>query len=264
MINKCTTRDRRPYRLIKSIVGLLTLLILSACASVSTVTQHDPWEPMNRSIYAFNEAIDSAVLRPVATTYIAVTPVPVVQGISNFFSNLGDLWSFFNNALQFKPLEAASSLGRFGVNTVIGLVGIFDVATSIGIERHTEDFGQTLGYWGLSSGPYVVIPLLGPSSVRDAAGTIVEMQYSVLSNMEDKTTKNSLQLLNGVNRRSELLQASALVDQVALDKYTFVRDGYLGHRRNLVLDGSLSEEIWGLGLKKIDGVSSDESIKEIK
>jgi len=215
----------------------LALAVLQGCASGPKANPADPLEPFNRSVYNFNEGLDRAVLKPVATAYQNVTPSPVRTGVTNFFENLSDAWSFVNNVLQAKPTEAANTLFRFTTNTFWGIGGIFDVASDLKIPKHREDFGQTLGTWGLSSGPYLVLPLFGPSSVRDSAGLLVDRQGSLLSQTTDIGARNSLTGLNLVDTRANLLEAGNLLDQAALDKYAFIRDAYLQRRQSQVGGG---------------------------
>lgn len=212
----------------------LACTLLQGCASGPQANPADPLEPFNRSIYSFNEGLDRAVLKPVATAYQNVTPSPVRTGVTNFFENLSDAWSFVNNVLQAKPVEATNTLFRFTTNTFWGLGGIFDVASDLKIPKHREDFGQTLGTWGLASGPYVVLPLFGPSSVRDSAGLLVDRQGSLLSQTDSVAARNSLTGLNLVDTRANLLEAGNLLDQAALDKYAFIRDAYLQRRQSQV------------------------------
>jgi len=221
---------------------LVAALMLAACASGPSANPRDPLEPFNRSIYGFNDAVDRAVVKPVATVYRDVLPSPVRTGVSNFFNNLQDLWSFVNNTLQLKAEGAGNSIVRFGVNTVFGLGGLIDIATEMRIERHSEDFGQTLGRWGVGAGPYVVLPFLGSSTVRDTAALPVDMKGNVVSQISDVPTRNSALILNAVDRRSQLLDASQMLEEVALDPYTFTRDAYLQRRRSLVYDGNPPDE----------------------
>lgn len=212
----------------------LACAMLQGCASGPQANPADPLEPFNRSVYNFNEGLDRAVLKPVATAYQNITPSPVRTGVTNFFDNLSDAWSFVNNVLQARPTEAADTLFRFTTNTLWGLGGIFDVASDLNIPKHREDFGQTLGTWGLASGPYVVLPLFGPSSVRDSAGLLVDRQGSLLSQADNVSARNSLTGLSLVDTRANLLEAGNLLDQAALDKYAFTRDAYLQRRQSLV------------------------------
>lgn len=212
----------------------LAIAVLQGCATGPQANPADPLEPFNRSVYSFNEGLDRAVLKPVATAYQDITPSPVRTGVTNFFANLSDAWSMVNNVLQARPAEAMDSLFRVTTNTLWGVGGIFDVATELKIPRHKEDFGQTLGTWGLASGPYVVLPLFGPSSVRDTAGLVVDMQGDLVSQSSNVPVRNSLKSLNLVDTRANLLGAGDLLDQAALDKYAFTRDAYLQRRKSLI------------------------------
>ena len=212
----------------------VALALLQGCATGPQANPTDPLEPFNRSVYSFNEGLDRAVLKPVATAYQNITPSPVRTGVTNFFENISDVWSMVNNVLQAKPAQAADSLFRVTTNTLWGVGGIFDVATELKIPKHKEDFGQTLGTWGLGSGPYVVLPLFGPSSVRDTAGLVVDMQGDLVSQSSNVPARNSLKTLNLVDTRASLLRAGDLLDQAALDKYAFTRDAYLQRRKSLI------------------------------
>ncbi len=211
----------------------LAFTLLQGCASGPQANPADPLEPFNRSVYSFNEGLDRAVLKPVATAYRNITPAPVRTGVTSFFENISDVWSFVNNVLQAKPVEAMDTFFRVTTNTLWGLGGIFDVASELKIPKHKEDFGQTLGTWGLASGPYVVLPLFGPSSVRDSAGLVVDAQGNLLSQV-DVPVRNSLTGLRLVDTRANLLSAGDLLDQAALDKYAFIRDAYLQRRQSLI------------------------------
>jgi phospholipid-binding lipoprotein MlaA len=214
--------------------ALLALALLQGCASGPNANPADPLEPLNRTIFSFNEGVDQAILKPVATVYRDVTPAPVRTGVTNFFGNLSDVWSTVNNLLQGKPTEAMNSFFRVTTNTLWGLGGIFDVASDLNITKHSEDFGQTLGYWGFDAGPYLVLPLLGPSSVRDGVGTLVDYQGDLVSRTDNVPARNSLTVLRVVNVRANLLGAGEVVDQAALDKYSFTRDIYLQRRASLI------------------------------
>jgi len=230
------------HRFSTRVVLMAAALLLSACASGPNANPRDPMEPFNRGVYGFNNAVDRAVIKPVATAYRDALPSPVRTGVSNFFNNLQDLWSFVNNTLQLKGEGAGNSIVRFGVNTVFGLGGLIDIASEMRIERHTEDFGQTLGRWGVGAGPYMVLPFVGPSTVRDTAALPVDMAGNVVSQVDHVPTRNSATVLNLVDRRSQLLDASQMLDEVALDPYSFTRDAYLQRRRNLVYDGNPPDE----------------------
>ncbi|SDP59227.1 phospholipid-binding lipoprotein MlaA [Rhodoferax sp. OV413] len=216
-------------------------LVISGCATGPQANPRDPLEPLNRTVFGFNEVVDNAVFKPVATVYTKVTPALVRTGVTNFFSNLTEVWSIANNALQLKGRDAAESWMRFSINTVFGLGGIFDLATDMGLERHKEDFGQTLGSWGVPSGPYLVLPLLGSSTVRDTAALPLDMQGNALNAVPHSGDRDRLTGLNLVNTRANLLRASAVLDDAALDKYTFSRDFYLQARRSEVYDGNPPE-----------------------
>lgn len=215
---------------------------LSACATAPNANPKDPFEPFNRSMYSFNDGLDRNVLKPVASTYKAVVPELVRRGVGNFFSNLEDVWSIVNNGLQLKGEGAVSSLMRVGVNTVFGLGGVLDVATEMRIPRFNEDFGQTLGYWGVGPGPYIVLPLLGPSTLRDTAALPVEFRGDLVARIEDIPVRNTLIVKRIVDKRATLLKAGDIVDEAALDSYSFVRDAFLQRRRNAVFDGDPPDE----------------------
>jgi phospholipid-binding lipoprotein MlaA len=228
---------RHPDRWRASLAALLVAFtLLGGCASTSN--PRDPFEPLNRGIYHFNDGVDTVLLKPAAEVYRGVLPQFVRTGVSNFYANINDVIVALNNLLQAKFLNAASDVGRIVVNTTVGLLGVFDVATHIGLEKHDEDFGQTLGYWGIGPGPYLVIPLLGPSSVRDAVGRFVDFKTDPLTYVDPSRDRNILWGVRFVNRRSELLETSRILETAALDPYEFLRDAYLQRRRNLVYDGS--------------------------
>lgn len=212
----------------------LTLTLLQGCASGPQANPADPLEPFNRSVYNFNEGLDRTVLKPVATAYRDVTPAPVRTGVTSFFGNLSDVWSFVNNVLQAQPVAAADTFFRVTVNTFWGIGGIFDVASELQIPKHQEDFGQTLGTWGVASGPYLVLPLLGPSTVRDSAALIVDSKGNLVMRADNVPVRNSLTGLNLVDTRANLLNAGNVLEQAALDKYAFTRDFYLQRRRSLI------------------------------
>lgn len=218
------------------------LILMTGCATGPNANPADPFEPLNRQVSSFNDTVDDAVLRPVATVYQRVLPSPIRTGVNNFFGNLSDVWSFANSVAQLKLQDSAQIFMRVNVNTVFGLGGIFDVATEAGIDRHTEDFGQTLGRWGVPSGPYLVLPLLGPSTVRDTSALVVDVQGDLISVIGDIPVRNSLYALRLVDLRSNLLRASQLLEDAALDRYTFTRDAFLQRRRNEVHDGNLPDD----------------------
>lgn len=217
-------------------------LFLSGCASGPRANPADPFEPWNRGVYRFNDAVDRAVLKPVAVAYQESTPELVRKGVGNFFGNLQDAWSFVNNVLQFKGEAAGASLTRVWVNTLMGLGGVLDVAGEMRIPRYTEDFGQTLGYWGVGAGPYLVLPLLGSSSLRDTAALPVDWRGDPVAQQNDVSTRNTLLSVRVVHDRASVLKAERILEQAALDKYSFIRDAYLQSRQNAVYDGEPPEE----------------------
>lgn len=223
-------------------MALAASLLLVGCASAPTANPKDPWEPMNRSVASFNDKIDDNVLKPVATGYRNVVPDLIQTGVRNVFNNFADMWSTVNNLLQLKPINTVESLGRVIVNTVFGIYGIFDVASYIKLERHPEDFGQTLGYWGVPNGPYLVLPLFGPSTLRDGASLPVDFAVSPTKLIGDIPTRNEVFALRLVSKRSELLKSGNMLEQASIDKYSFTRDAYLQYRRSQIYDGNPPDE----------------------
>jgi phospholipid-binding lipoprotein MlaA len=201
----------------------------------------DPLEPINRAIFGFNEVIDDAVLEPVAKGYRAITPDPVEDSVSNFFNNLGEINNIFNSALQLKLDKTVSSSARFAINSTLGVFGFFDIASRLGIERHREDFGQTLGYYGVPAGPYLVLPFFGPSTFRDAPGfyadIAVEKSISPVHTELHHEERQLIQAANVIDTRANLLQASKILDTAAKDKYIFLRESYLQKRTKMIADG---------------------------
>lgn len=228
---------------ISRIPTLLSILFLGGCASASGYhNPKDPFEPLNRSVYKFNDVLDRAVVKPVAKGYRAVVPAPGRTMINNFFSNLDDVVVTLNDVLQLKLVQALSDGGRVLINTTIGAGGLADAAAKFGFEKHNEDFGQTLGYWGLGSGPYLVLPFFGPSSVRDGVGLYADTLTSPTNQIRPTRQRNQTTLFNGVRRRSNLLDTEKLLDVAELDRYSFLRDAYLSHRQSLVYDGDPPRE----------------------
>ena len=225
--------------------ALALVACLGGCATVTPTNPRDPLEPMNRAVFEFNDGVDKVVIKPVAQAYRAVLPQPVRTGVLNFFSNLQDPWIGVNNLIQGKPEEAFSDLFRFVTNTTFGLGGVLDVASDMGMDKHNEDFGQTLGVWGFPSGDYLVLPLLGPSSVRDGLGLIVDgygygpwWATRAIDPPHRVAWRNSLTGLDIVALRARLLDTEGIFEAAALDRYSFLRDAYLQRRRNLVYDGN--------------------------
>jgi phospholipid-binding lipoprotein MlaA len=229
------------HQFLKSFV-VLTVLALSACASIQQterVAKIDPFERVNRAVFSFNEAADDYVIKPAAEAYKFVLPEFVRTGVTNFFSNINDVLIAANNLLQGKPSNAVSDIGRFLVNTTIGIFGFFDVATDMGLDKNREDFGQTLAVWGVGDGPYIVLPFFGPSNVRDTVGLVVDIETDFMLNTnklssDEKIAVNGLRI---INRRADLLDAGQLLEDAAFDKYSFLRDGYMQRRRSQIYDG---------------------------
>ncbi|MDB5799107.1 MAG: vacJ like lipofamily protein [Rhodocyclales bacterium] len=218
------------------LIGLLLLVgSLAGCATGSN--PKDPWEGVNRKVFVFNEKLDAWVLKPVAQGYDAAAPLPVRAGVSNVFSNVEDVWIAVNNLLQGKPVAAASDLGRFAINSSLGIFGVFDVATELGLEKHEEDFGQTLGVWGVGDGPYVMLPFFGPRTLRDTGGFVVDAFAGPLGYIEAIPTRNITRGLKVVSDRADLLSAENALNDAALDRYSYLRDFYLSRRKSLIRDG---------------------------
>lgn len=228
------------FRLVRALFGVIGILLFFSVSNVQAVENNpDPWEGFNRVVFRFNDTLDKYVLKPVAKGYVKVTPGPVQQGVSNFFSNVGEIPTIVNGLLQAKFAQAGLDSTRFLVNTTVGLVGFIDVASRLGLEKHNEDFGQTLGYWGVESGPYLVLPLLGPNTLRDSFGMIPDSYVSLYNAVDHDETEYSIRAVDVVDMRAGLLEAEKLV---AGDKYTFFRNAYLQRREFLVNDGKLADD----------------------
>ncbi len=258
---KSTPRTRR-------LVGLmLPALLVAGCASnPDRVTDpRDPLEPFNRAVFRFNTDFDNAFMRPLAKGYKAVTPEPVDRGITNFFSNIDDFTSFVNNILQFKMSRAGSDLGRIFMNSTVGVLGFFDVATNAGLPSYKEDFGQTLGYWGIPPGAYFMLPIFGPSNLRDTVGFAGDIVTDPFFSIETGEIYWGFATLRIVDFRADRLAAGEILTDAALDPYVFLRDAYLQRRRNLVYDGNPPEsedqaDIWA----DVDFKDSDGSAPVVK
>lgn len=222
------------------IATLLGMSLITGCATSGNAK--DPIEGFNRAMYAFNDGVDKAVIKPVAKGYDAVLPNPVRTGVTNFFGNIADLFIGVNNLLQGKVSDGGSDLGRVAVNTTVGVLGVFDVASGMGLEKHEEDFGQTFGRWGMGSGAYVVLPLLGPRTVRDTGGLVLDVATDPVAYIDHVPTRNTLLTLRVINDRANLLPAEKVIEEAALDKYSYIRDAYLQRRRSLVYDGNPPRE----------------------
>ncbi len=222
---------------ILALVVALAVLVMAGCAS-RPANPDDPLERFNRAMFSFNEGVDKAVIRPVATVYDTVTPSPVKTGVGNFFGNLGDLWIGFNNILQGKVGNGMSDWMRFLVNSTFGLFGLLDVASEMGLQKNDEDFGQTLAVWGVGEGPYVVLPIFGPRTLRDAAVLPVDVQGDPVWRLEHVPTRNTLTGVRMAHNRARLLGLEKTLDEGTLDPYAFTRDFYLQQRRYKVHDGN--------------------------
>jgi phospholipid-binding lipoprotein MlaA len=220
------------------IIILLTAVGLTGCASTHPGNPADPLEPINRGIYKFNDVVDKAVVKPVARGYKEMMPRVGRIMVSNFFSNLDDVTVTANDLLQFKLVQGFSDGMRFIVNTTVGVFGLIDVASAGGLVKHNEDFGQTLGKWGVGNGPYIVLPILGPSTLRDSAGLYGDGYTSPMYQMQDMRARNQAYLTRGINRRTEFLDQEKILNEAMLDPYKFMRDAYLLHRQSQVYDGN--------------------------
>jgi len=231
---------------LKRLLALSLVALIVGCASIPAgvpPSPDDPWEPFNRSVFEFNEGLDKYVLKPVVSGYRFVLPEFIREGVYNFFSNYNDIYTALNNLLQGKPDYAFNDLMRVVVNTTMGLGGLIDLATPGGLEKHKEDFGQTFGVWGVPSGPYVVLPFFGPSSVRDTFGTVADLETDYLFKyIPDVGLRNSLTGLRVVNARNTYYEAGDLLDGAAIDKYSFLRDAYIQRRKYQINEGRDDEE----------------------
>ena len=215
--------------------GLLALAGIGN--TIAEENPHDPYEGFNRSMFAVHEAIDKYAAKPVAQVYDNAVPLPVKAGVGNFFGNVGELWVGVNSALQGKFGDAGVDLGRLLINSTVGIFGLFDVASELGLERHDEDFGQTMAVWGAGSGGYLFWPVIGSSTVRDTLGWGVDLMGDPVGYVDSIPVRNSLRGLRIVDIRASLLPADKVVEEAALDKYAYIRDAYLQRRRNQIFDG---------------------------
>jgi len=223
------------------VMGLwLAIGVVAGCSSVPAEYRdpRDPWQGYNRAMHRFNTDFDNAFLKPAAKGYQYITPEPVDRSVTNFFNNIADFTSAVNNALQFKLSRAASDVGRLAVNSTVGIAGLFDVASNIGLPSYKEDFGQTLGYWGFNAGPYFVLPIFGPGSLRDNIGFAGDIALDPFFSIELNEVYWGFIGLRIVDRRADLLVAGDLMDEAAIDPYSLVRDAYLQRRRSQVYDGN--------------------------
>ena len=241
-------RSIRSHGAMLSMMALMLVgpLTLGGCTTIQTARggpgqRLDPWENWNRKVFAFNEGLDEKILKPVATGYAKVVPQFVRRSVDNFYANAADAWSAVNNVLQGKPEPAFQDVVRFTTNTVFGFLGLLDVASEFGLEHHYEDFGQTLGRWGFGAGAFVMWPLFGPSTVRDSIALPLDRSASPALVINDGRLQGGFTILQIINTRANLLGATRVIDDIALDKYTFIRDAYLQRRRSLTFDGDAPE-----------------------
>jgi phospholipid-binding lipoprotein MlaA len=245
------------------VLALAVGSLLSGCATGTN--PRDPFEKFNRQMFAFNDAVDRVALKPAATAYKQVLPTFVQTGVSNFFGNLSDLWTGVNNLLQGKGQDGMSDLTRFALNSTLGLAGVLDIGSEAGLHKHNEDFGQTLGAWGMPSGPYLMLPLLGPSTVRDAAVIPLDIAADPWAYKEPVRWRNVGIALRAVDQRAAVLDASNLMEEAALDRYEFIRDGFLQRRMSRITDNGEQEIKFKKGgdkeSKKDDGPADAKTIK---
>lgn len=228
-------RTKVTRRTLATTLVVLALGGLGGCATTAN-NPKDPYEGFNRAMFAVNEGIDK-VFKPVAEGYDEA-PAPIKAGVGNFFGNLSDLWTAFNNFLQGKGGDGMSDVGRVLLNTTVGIGGLFDVASEVGLEKHSEDFGQTLAVWGVGEGAYLYWPIIGPRTTRDTFGWVVDAYADPVRHVEDVPVRNSLAGLRAVDYRAALLPTDKIVEQAAFDKYIYIRDAYLQNRRSEISDGA--------------------------
>ncbi|MCX7173928.1 MAG: VacJ family lipoprotein [Proteobacteria bacterium] len=243
-------------------LAMLTMLVsmlgvLNGCATAGNLANpKDPIEGFNRAMFAFNDSVDKAVVKPVAQGYVAAVPATLRIGVSNFFGNINDVFVAVNNLLQGKVPEALSDMGRVAINSTVGLLGLIDVASDAGLEKHDEDFGQTFGRWGVADGPYVVLPILGPRTLRDAFAQVLDTKTDPISQLSRVPSRNTLLASRGISERADYLSTDKIVDEAALDRYAYIRDAYLQRRRSKIYDGNAPREVddgaqFDLGLRYV-------------
>ena len=229
-------------RALQVLIMSFMMMFLVSCASIpegQPRSKKDPWELVNRNVFSFNESLDKYLVKLITHVYEFILPEVIRDRLSNVFSNVGDVYTAINQLLQGKPKEAFDDLTRVLVNTTIGLGGLFDVASDAGLEKHNEDFGQTFGVWGIGDGPYMMLPLLGPSNVRDTVGWAFDLNTDILINYIDNIpVRNTITGVRIVDQRSKYLNSTNLLGEAAFDKYTFIRDAYIQRRRNRIYDGN--------------------------
>jgi len=237
--------NKQPLIKFINMFGVILTLAMTGCASTEYVeNERDPWQGFNRTVYGFNDTLDQALLKPTARGYQAIAPDFVESGVRNFFSNINDVSVAVNNLLQGKVENAFSDVGRVLINTTVGLLGLFDVASDMGLQKHNEDFGQTLAAWGVDSGPYLMLPFFGPSTLRDSTSVPVDnFLLNPINHIDmEKSDRMYVMAVDVVSVRAELLSLEKTVDEIATDKYSFIREAYLDRRNYLVHDGQPPEE----------------------
>ena len=222
---------------LRAVAIAVAAVAMTGCATVQTPSKDDPWEGLNRTVFKFNDKVDQYALKPIAQGYVKVTPQPVRDSVTNFFANIGDIYNAANNLLQLKIAAGVEDIMRIAINTVFGVGGLFDVATLAKLPKHNQDFGLTLGHYGVPAGPYLVLPLFGPSTVRDAVGTGANYFINPITYVRPDSLGWGLYGLNIISTRANLLGASDLLEAAAIDKYSFVRNTYLQRRRYLLSEG---------------------------
>lgn len=242
----------------------LMLAVLNGCATTGNLSNpKDPIEGFNRAMFALNDSVDKAVVKPVAQGYVLVVPTVVRIGVSNFFGNIGDVFIAANNLLQGKIPEALGDVGRVAINSTVGILGLIDAASDAGLEKHDEDFGQTIGRWGVADGPYVVLPVLGPRTLRDAFAQILDTKTDPVSQLNRVPSRNTLAVARVVGERADYLSTDKIVEEAALDRYAYIRDAYLQRRRSKIYDGNAPRELdeeaqFNIGLKHVSASDSRE------
>lgn len=226
--------------------NILLLSMLNGCAS-TPVNPDDPWEDWNRSTQNFNDDFDNTIMKPLAKSYLFTTPEPVDRGVTNFFSNIDDIGVSINSLLQFKFTQASMDFGRFIINSTAGIAGVMDVATMIDLPKHNEDFGQTLGFWGVPSGPYLVLPFWGPNSPRGTAGLVGDalmdpLNYTVFAGFAVSAASTVADVVDVTDKRAGYMTSGKIVEEAAIDRYEFIKNSYLQYREHLINDGTMAED----------------------
>jgi len=227
---------------LRAVFASILLILVSGCATTGSGDPRDPFEGFNRGVYSFNETMDEIIFDPIGNVYKTITPDVVDRGVTNFFNNLEDIAVTVNSFLQFKIDQALSSATRFIFNSTIGLFGFFDVSTGMGLPGYDEDFGQTLGYWGVGPGPFLMFPFFGPSTVRDATGFIADSAMNPIIYLDNTKVKAGLLTLAYIDIKSDLLSAKAILEEAAIDEYEFLKNAYFQKREAQIRDEAVSSE----------------------